>query len=194
MIAFHSKEMYIWNITKSMTGKVPMFGKFLASATVLLVLGLGAGCSFTNSSRQIVALTIDPADARVIANGVEYHNISPQFIEAKRSRELLLVVYKPGYREALYTVDYQLSDTGRIDAWGSIFILPFFGLFTEGAWELKENNIYIKLVPLPDEKAMSEEQQKTLEEKDRINAKFKENAVKTGMPRKLESAPEAEKQ
>ena len=75
-----------------MTGKVPMFGKFLASATVLLVLGLGAGCSFTNSSRQIVALTIDPADARVIANGVEYHNISPQFIEAKRSRELLLVV------------------------------------------------------------------------------------------------------
>ena len=144
--------------------------------------------------RQIVALTIDPADARVIANGVEYHNISPQFIEAKRSRELLLVVYKPGYREALYTVDYQLSDTGRIDAWGSIFILPFFGLFSEGAWELKENNIYIKLVPLPDEKAMSEEQQKTLEEKDRINAKFKENAVKTGMPRKLESAPEAEKQ
>ena len=118
-----------------------MFGKFLASATVLLVLGLGAGCSFTNSSRQIVALTIDPADARVIANGVEYHNISPQFIEAKRSRELLLVVYKPGYREALYTVDYQLSDTGRIDAWGSIFILPFFGLFSEGAWELKENNI-----------------------------------------------------
>ena len=125
---------------------------------------------------------------------MEYHNISPQFIEAKRSRELLLVVYKPGYREALYTVDYQLSDTGRIDAWGSIFILPFFGLFSEGAWELKENNIYIKLVPLPDEKAMSEEQQKTLEEKDRINAKFKENAVKTGMPRKLESAPEAEKQ
>ena len=91
-------------------------------------------------------------------------------------------------------MDYQLSDTGRIDAWGSIFILPFFGLFSEGAWELKENNIYIKLVPLPDEKAMSEEQQKTLEEKDRINAKFKENAVKTGMPRKLESAPEAEKQ
>lgn len=134
-----------------------------------------------------------PADARVIANGVEYHNISPQFIEAKRSRELLLVVYKTGYCEALYTVDYQLSDTGRIDAWGSIFILPFFGLFSEGVWELKENNIYIKLVPLPDEKAMSEEQQKTLKEKDRINVKFKEYAVKTGIPRKLEPAAETGK-
>ena len=67
MIAFHSKEMYIWNITKSMTGKVPMFGKFLASATVLLVLGLGAGCSFTNSSRQIVALTTPALDEELNA-------------------------------------------------------------------------------------------------------------------------------
>ena len=58
---------------------------------------------------------------------------------------------------------------------------------------ITENNIYIKLVPLPDEKTLNEEQQKTLEEKDRINAKFRENAVKTGVPRKLEPAPETEK-
>ncbi len=109
------------------------------------------GCSIFNKSSQIVTITVYPADARLIVNGVEHHTFSPQIIEAIPSREMIITAYKPGYRERVYTVDYQLSSTGKIDAWASILLFPAIGLWTNGAWELKENNIMLKLDELTPE-------------------------------------------
>lgn len=103
---------------------------------------------------QIVTLDVIPADARVIANGVEYNNKSPIFIEASTGRQLLITAYKEGYRDKLYVIDYSLSTLGKIEAWTSIFILPAFGLLFDNAWTLKENNVTLILAPLtPEAKA-----------------------------------------
>lgn len=160
-----------------------MTRKIFAAAVCALAC-FAAGCSFTNNSTQVISLTVIPADATVIANGVEYHNVSPQFLEVNPSRELLLIVYKPGFREKLYTVGTQLSSTGKIDAFGSIFVLPFFGLFANGAWELKETNIFIELEPLPPKKTIEKQQEQTLQEKgmQRSETDFREEAIRTGMP------------
>ena len=116
-----------------------LFG--IAAAAVLLT-----GCR-----TQIVTVDVVPADATVIANGVEYSNKSPIFIETSTSNQLLITAYKEGYREKSYVIDYQLSTLGVIEACTSIFILPAFGLFADTAWELKENNVTLTLDPITPE-------------------------------------------
>ena len=74
---------------------------------------------------------------------------------------LLITAYKPGYRTAYYAADSELSSTGRIDALGSIFILPAAGLLTNGAWRFTESNIVINLQPLPDPEESAIEQEAT---------------------------------
>lgn len=161
--------------------------KNLFLASLIAVSVILSGCSFYNRGYQIVTVTTDPDDATVIANGIQYPNRSPQFIETRTGREFLLSVYKPGYKESLYVVDYQLSSTGKIDAWSSILIFPMFGLFSNGAWELKENNIKIKLEPLPQEPAMEAAKNKAAEERKKIIEEI--NHMQNTTPATPESAP-----
>ncbi|MGE4564875.1 MAG: hypothetical protein AB7F32_08390 [Victivallaceae bacterium] len=118
--------------------------------TPLVAVGLAmlCGCSIFNKGRQIITVTTDPPDSRLIINGVEYPASSPQFVEVIPSREVLITAYKPYYRTRLYVVDYHLNDTGKVDAWGGMLLFPLIGLMTNGAWELEENNIYLKLEPM----------------------------------------------
>lgn len=152
---------------------------FIFAMAVILLQG---GCSYTNRGAKFVALTVKPADAYVIVNGVEYHHVSPQFIEVHPNRELMMTIYKPGYKERLYVVGNQLSTVGKIDAWGSILIFPFFGLFSNGAWELKEKNILINLDPLEEPEELSVEQKQTIDAKRRADVAFREKAVESGIP------------
>ena len=104
---------------------------------------------FCGCRTQIVTVTMNPADATVIANGVEYRNKSPLFIEACSAKQLLLTAYKEGYRESVYAIDYELSTVGTIETIaGCLLILPFFGLFFDNAWQLKENNVNFTLEPV----------------------------------------------
>ena len=126
-----------------------------------LLLSLCSACSFLARGEQIVAVTVTPSDAFVIANGVEYHTLSPMFIEVPTRDALLITAYKPGYRTAYYAADSELSSTGKLDALGGIFILPATGLLSNGAWRFTESNIVINLQPLPDPEESSLEQEAT---------------------------------
>lgn len=159
--------------------RLSQFALALTAVSLLLL----CGCSLTNRGPRFVALTIKPVDSYVIINGVEYHHLSPQFVEVRPDRSLLITAYKPGYKEALYAVDYQLSNCGKIDAWASLLIFPAIGLLTDGAWELKENNITITLDPLPEMEELDAEQKARLEAKKRlIETEFQEKALKAGIP------------
>lgn len=126
-----------------------------------LVLAFSSGCSFLARGEQLVSVTVTPSDSYVIANGVEYHMLSPMFIEVPTRNALLITAYKPGYRTAYYAADSELSSTGRLDALGAIFILPAAGLLTNGAWKFSESNIVINLQPLPDPEESAIEQEAT---------------------------------
>ena len=126
-----------------------------------LCLAFATGCSVLARGEQVVSITVTPSDASVIANGVEYHMLSPMFIEVPTRDALLVTAYKPGYRTAFYAADSELSSTGKLDALGSIFVLPAVGLLTNGAWRFTESNIVINLQPLPDPEESSIEQEAT---------------------------------
>ena len=118
----------------------------------ILIFGLGALALLLCGCRtQIVTVNVFPADATVVANGVEYKNKSPMFIEASTGKQLIITAYKEGYREKIHAIDYSLSTLGKIEACTGIFILPAFGLFFDTAWELKENNVDLVLEPISDE-------------------------------------------
>ena len=133
---------------------------FLAILSAV-ILSFASGCSFLARGEQIVSLTVTPSDASVIANGVEYHHLSPMFIEVPTRNALLITAYKPGYRTAYYAADSELTFTGKLDAIGGIFILPAAGLLSNGAWRFTESNIVIDLQPLPDPEESSIEQEAT---------------------------------
>ena len=133
---------------------------FLAICAAV-VLAFSSGCSWLARGQQLVSVTVTPSDAYVIANGVEYHSLSPMFISVPTRDALLITAYKPGYRTAYYAVDSELSSTGKLDALGSIFILPAAGLFSNGAWRFAESNIKIELQPLPDPEESAIEQEAT---------------------------------
>ena len=126
-----------------------------------LISVFSTGCSFLARGEQIVSVTVTPSDAYVIANGAEYHMLSPMFIEVPTRDALLITAYKPGYRVAYYAVDSELSSTGKLDALGGIVILPALGLLSNGAWRFTESNIVIDLQPLPDPEESSLEQEAT---------------------------------
>ena len=139
-----------------MTMKYTLLALFAAIALVFT-----SGCSFLARGEQLVSVTVTPSDAAVIANGVEYHLLSPMFIEVPTRDALLITAYKPGYRTAYYAADSELSSTGKLDALGSIFILPAVGLLSNGAWRFTESNIVINLQPLPDPEESAIEQEAT---------------------------------
>ena len=117
---------------------------FFGLASALLLL---CGCR-----TQIITVDVAPSDATVIANGVEYRNNSPLFIETPTGKQLMITAYKEGYREKIYAIDYKLSTVGKIETiTGCFLLLPFIGLCFDNAWELKENNVYLTLEPLTPE-------------------------------------------
>lgn len=122
----------------------------------MISLLAAAAMALSGCRTQIVTVDVIPSDARVIANGVEYNNKSPIFIEANTGKQLLITAYKDGYRDKLYVIDYSLSTLGKVEAWTSILILPAFGLLFDNAWSLKQNNVTLILEPLtPEAKAES---------------------------------------
>ena len=152
--------------------------KFLfLSIFAAFVLAFSSGCSFLARGQQLVSVTVTPSDASVIANGVEYHMLSPMFIEVPTRDALLITAYKPGYRTAYYAADSQLSRTGIIDAIGGILILPAAGLLSNGAWRFTESNIVINLQPLPDPEESAIEQEATQRKRQDVARELNDQVV-----------------
>ena len=144
------------------------------------IMAFTSGCSWLARGEQLVSLTVTPSDAYVIANGVEYHTLSPMFISVRTKDALLITAYKPGYRTAYYAVDSELSSTGKLDALGGIFILPAFGLFSNGAWRFVESNIKIELQPLPDPEESAIEQEATQRKRQDVARELNDQVVNRG--------------
>ena len=148
-----------------------------------LLLSLCSACSFLARGEQIISVTVTPSDAFVIANGVEYHTLSPMFIEVPTRDSLLITAYKPGYRTVYYASDSQLSSTGKLDALGAILILPAAGLFSNGAWRFVDSNIVINLQPLPDPEESALEQEATQRKRQEVARELNDEVLsQTAVP------------
>ena len=111
-------------------------GAVLSIANISCSLGVGSNQTVTVNSN---------VPAKIIANGTPV-GTTPISFEAKRAKSLALIATAPGYSQSVKTVDRQFSQTGMLDAVGGLFlIVPWIGLVTDGAWELQENNVFLKL-------------------------------------------------
>ena len=117
---------------------------FLGFTAAVLVI---CGCR-----TQIITVDVAPRDATVLANGVEYRNESPIFVETPTGKQLMITAYKEGYRDKIYAINYKLSTVGKIETiTGCFLLLPFIGLCFDNAWELQETNVYLTLEPISPE-------------------------------------------
>ncbi len=102
-------------------------------------------CSFFGSSTQNFSVSSSEADAEIYINGdlVGQGNIQTRI---DRGEGVSVLVRKKGFYPASRDVRTTLSSTGIVDMIGGcIILLPFFGLMSDGAWELEQPNITILL-------------------------------------------------
>lgn len=105
---------------------------------------LNTSCSLGVGSTQNVTVNSN-VPAKLIANGTPV-GTTPITFPAKRKQSLALIATAPGYTQSTKTVSRQMSETGIMDGVGGLFFLiPWVGLFADGAWELQEDNIYMNL-------------------------------------------------
>lgn len=105
-------------------------------------------CSFFNSSQQIVRINASERDAKVYVNGSFAGHGSVQ-ASVPRDENLSIMVTKDGYYTAQREAVNKLSAVGVVDVIGGcVFLLPFFGLLSSGAWSLDQTNFTIVLDPI----------------------------------------------
>ena len=96
-------------------------------------------------STQNLSISSNEDDVRLLVNG-QVHN-APVQLELPRNKSVNIQAMKDGYYTANMNVGTKLSGTGIADiAGGFIFILPFLGLFSSGAWSLEQENVTMNMV------------------------------------------------
>ncbi|MBS1369389.1 MAG: hypothetical protein HPZ91_05465 [Lentisphaeria bacterium] len=103
-----------------------------------------SGCSFFGSKTQQITVMTEPGDAEVIINSKPCR--SPASAEVPTDKPLAVVVRKDGYQTESRTMRPVLSKLGMLDLVGTILILvPGVGLFSAGAQELPQSDLYFAL-------------------------------------------------
>lgn len=127
--------------------------RLLAAISIISFVNLTA-CSFTSPPNQNI--TISPShpraevsvDGRVIGQGTQQVNLS------KRREHSVLA--KCGNSSGVATIDRNLSGTGIADIIGGvIFLLPFLGFFSPGAFRLSPSTVS---VGIPDTSACDQQE------------------------------------
>lgn len=119
----------------------------IVKAVFVVCVGLGiSGCSAFATNTQSLKIACSEPDATIQINGGQTFQGATQ-VEARRNKLVAISCLKPGYFPSHKLVSSSLSGTGKADLVGSfIFVLPAFGLFTPGAWNLDETDVTLSMV------------------------------------------------
>ena len=113
-----------------------------------LIFSMCTACSLFAPSRQTFTVTASEPDAKIYVNGefIGQGNVQTQ---VKRNRNVAVLVRKEGYYPTQRSIDKTISALGITDILGgSVWIIPFIGMLSPGAWDLQEQNITIMLEPI----------------------------------------------
>lgn len=122
-----------------------MSGKIRILSVILMAIPL-AGCSLFRPHTQPVSISCSEPGVKAVINGNPYE--LPARLEVKRNKPLKIECYKKGFEPAYRTYQPSLNTTGFLDVLGgAVFLVPFIGLASPGAWSLNEQDIYIQLLP-----------------------------------------------
>lgn len=117
--------------------------KLIAS---ILIIKL-AGCSLIQPSTQPVTISPSNQNAKIFVNG-NLIGKGPQTVQLKRNTTHSIMAKCPN-SSGVASIDKNMSTTGVLDVVGGlIFLVPFVGLLSPGAYELSPSSIS---VAIPDE-------------------------------------------
>lgn len=113
--------------------------------TILLLVQVSA-CSLVGKGSQRFSVNSHPPGALVFLDGNPV-GATPLSTRIKRGDETSVMVRMDGYYPAMMTTSGSLSTLGIIDVVGGfIFLLPFFGLMSDAAWEQDPSTWTVVLV------------------------------------------------
>lgn len=121
------------------------FTRFVASSVSMALLLASTGCSIVMPHTQVLQVIPSEPDAQVSVNGsvIGRGNVSTR---VKRSKDVAIMVQKPGYEPATHTVHTTLGKVGWLDLVAGYFLLiPLFGLLSPGAYHLEEEHVNVVL-------------------------------------------------
>jgi len=110
------------------------------------------GCSALRPFTEPVNFTCEPKEGiDLVVSGKKYN--CPLTVELPRNREFSVEGYKEGFGPYKRTISYHSNTTFIIldVVGGCIWAVPFLGLLTPGTKDLDETDIYIKLMPVPNQ-------------------------------------------
>lgn len=112
----------------------------VASSLAMLL----SGCSFFGDKTQELTVDVDPADARVLINGKWYDPPVRVFVSPTES--ISVTASREGYVSCTAKCRSEYSKLGTLDLVGTaFFLLPGIGLFSDGAYQLKNSHLYFQL-------------------------------------------------
>lgn len=103
-----------------------------------------SSCSLLASGKQPVTVSSNDPQATLRADG-QYIGIGSGTISLTKNRAHVITAQN-GNKVGSVIIDNGLSPTGVLDIVGTcIFIVPFIGLFSKGAWMLDEDNVVVEV-------------------------------------------------
>ena len=109
-----------------------------------VLLATSTGCSAFRGEMQTMNINCSPPDSVLMVNGQRY--TPPAQVSVKRNRDVSIQCYKDGFAPYQRTIGNHFNTTGVLDVVGGcIFLVPFIGLCTPGAWSLDETDVTIAL-------------------------------------------------
>ena len=117
-------------------------GVVLLSSAMLVL----CGCSMFVPWNQTLSVNCNQPDATAVINGHPY--TLPAEVSVRRNKRCTVEVTKAGFEPYDKRLTIEPSTTGLIDLVGCYLCLfPAIGLFTPGAFELAERDVYVNLIP-----------------------------------------------
>lgn len=117
----------------------------LVTLLAVVFLVTTTGCSLVASSTQNVSVMSQPDGAKVYINGA-YAGVTPVQYSIPRGEDSMISVSKKGYEPMNRMTSRSLSVVGIVDVVGGvIWLVPFFGLLSGGAWKQTPSHISVHL-------------------------------------------------
>ncbi|MBN1419927.1 MAG: hypothetical protein JXP34_14195 [Planctomycetes bacterium] len=105
------------------------------------------GCSFFVPFTQTITVTASEPDAQIVVNGAFVGSGTVQ-TRARRNTDVAVLVTKQGFRPTTRSIGHSMGAAGILDIIGGcVWLIPFLGLLSPGAWKLDETNMVILLAP-----------------------------------------------
>lgn len=116
----------------------------IKTSTVVLLCLATTSCSLFSSSTQTVTIESSNPEATIRVNGRAIGTGTATTALKKSKTQVVTADYGNQHRTAI--IDSSLSTTGALDIVGGIlFLFPFLGFLSDGAWTLDQDYIRIDL-------------------------------------------------